>query len=221
MSPCSETTAHRPVAELFAATLQGEPSVVHGLGEQGSVVPVSRWAEDADASDEALLSQCVGPTLDVGCGPGRMTQALALRGACVLGLDLMREAVAQTRARGASAIQRDVFLGVPGEGRWGSVLLADGNIGIGGDPVRLLCRVADLLAVGGRVVLDLAPPGHGLDRRVLRLEVGDRLSEPFAWGVLAPEALPHVAAVAGLEVMEVRCEGSRWIALLQRGGLRP
>lgn len=208
-------------AELFAATLRGEPAVVHGLSDQPSVVPSSRWAQDADDTDVELLSRCVGPTLDVGCGPGRMTHALALMGARALGLDVIEEAVAQTRARGGSAIVRDVFHRVPGEGRWGTVLLADGNIGIGGDPVRLLRRAADLLCPDGRVVLDLAPPGNGLARQLLRLEVGDRVSEPFAWAVLAPEALPQAAALAGFRVVEVRREGSRWFGLLQRRRLRP
>jgi hypothetical protein len=43
------------------------------------------------------------------------------------------------------------------EGSWERVLLADSNIGIGGDPVRALRRVADL-APGGIVVAEIDPP---------------------------------------------------------------
>lgn len=81
-----------------------------------------------------MLAHCVGTTLDIGCGPGRMSQALAARGACVLGIDVVPEAVTLTRARGASALVCDVFAPVLGEGRWDTALLADGNIGIGGGP---------------------------------------------------------------------------------------
>ena len=35
-----------------------------------------------------------------------------------------------------------MFEPLPGEGRWGTVLLLDGNVGIGGDPVALLERAA-------------------------------------------------------------------------------
>ena len=35
-------------------------------------------------------------------------------------------------------VRRDLFGALPGEGTWSHVLLADGNIGIGGDPVTLL-----------------------------------------------------------------------------------
>lgn len=209
-------------ADLFVQTLRGEPSVVHGLADHPWEVPLSRWTQDADEVDDALLSRCVGPTLDVGCGPGRMTHALALKGVCALGLDVLEEAVAQTRARGGSAIRRDVFHSVPGEGRWGTVLLADGNIGIGGDPVRLLRRAAGLLCPDGRVVVDLAAPGIGVGARLLRLEVGNRCSEPFPWGFLAPEAVPQIAALTGFRA-EVRREGSRWFAQLEpeRARCRP
>ena len=54
------------------------------------------------------------------------------------------------RSCGALALHRDVFATVPGTGRWARVLLADGNIGIGGDPDALLSRVAELLKPPGR-----------------------------------------------------------------------
>ena len=76
-----------------------------------------------------------------------------------LGIDVVHEAVGQTRARGAAALRRDIFGAVPGEGRWQTALLADGNVGIGGDPVALLRRLRRLLLPGGRVVVEVAPPG--------------------------------------------------------------
>ncbi len=66
----------------------------------------------------------------------------------MLGIDVVPEAVEQTRRRGASALQRDLFDALPGEGRWQTALLADGNVGIGGDPVALLARTRDLVQPG-------------------------------------------------------------------------
>lgn len=80
----------------------------------------------------------------------------------VLGIDVVPEAVALTRERGASALVRDVFAPVPGEGWWDTALLANGNIGIGGDPVTLLRRVHALLLPGGRAVVEVARPGVGM-----------------------------------------------------------
>ena len=147
-------------ADAFAAALRGSPCCVHGLGHAPTAVPANRWRLDADAGDRALLSRCQGATVDIGCGPGRMTYALMRQGVKAMGIDVVDEAVRQARERGAPALLRDVFGRLPGEGRWETALLADGNIGIGGDPVRLLRRVHDVIARDGRVVVDLAEPGR-------------------------------------------------------------
>ena len=89
---------------------------------------VTRWLREADAVDRRLLAGCAGPTLDVGCGPGRLIAALTAHGIPSLGIDISLEAVISTRARGGAALRRDVFAPIPGEGRWPWVVLADGNI---------------------------------------------------------------------------------------------
>jgi SAM-dependent methyltransferase len=201
---------------FFAAALRGEPCTVHGLAELPHRLPMTRWADRADAGDAALLAQCSGTVLDIGCGPGRMSERLALHGVGVLGIDIVPEAVTQTRARGASALHRDVFDDLPGEGRWTCVLLADGNIGIGGDPVALLTRVAELLAPDGWVVADVAPPGTVLSTRSIELECGGLRSEPFLWTVLGPESVHEVAAAAGLAVDAVHEHDGRWFVVLRK-----
>ena len=130
-----------------------------------STLPISRWQAKPDEGDEQILRRCTGATVDIGCGPGRLTKELLSRGIVAMGIDVVPEAVRQTRERGAAALRRDVFDVLPCEGRWQTALLADGNIGIGGNPVRLLRRLNRLVRVGGRVIADLAPPGGSdLDR---------------------------------------------------------
>ena len=202
----------------FSAAMQGAPCTVHGLEERPRRLPMKRWAGLADSSDVEVLSHCDGPVIDIGCGPGRMSEHLAARGVEVLGIDIVPEAVVLTRARGASALRRNVFDRLPGEGAWVCALLADGNIGIGGDPVQLLRRVADLLAPGGWVVADLAPPGAGLATRTVELECGGFRSPSFPWSVLGPESIDEVASAAGLRVHAVREHGGRWFVLLVRPG---
>jgi SAM-dependent methyltransferase len=208
------TTVRAPYAALYAAALHGEPCEVVGLHRHPRALPVGDWTGPVDASDLALLAECRGETLDIGCGPGRMTRALAERGHAVLGIDVVPEAVALTRERGGAAIVRDVFDIVPAEGRWRTALLADGNIGIGGDPRALLVRVRALLAPGGRVVADLAPPGTGTRTRRIRLQTTELTSRSFPWAVVGADAIGRLAVAAGLRVSGLHVHGDRWYSVL-------
>jgi SAM-dependent methyltransferase len=205
-----------PVADLLEDGLRGHPCHVEGLGPEPLLVPVDVWSSAATTHDEALLALCRGATLDVGCGPGRMAHRLTERGHAVLAIDVLQEAVDRTRARGAAAVRQDVFDPVPAEGLWDTALLADGNIGIGGDPTLLLRRLRGVVRPGGRVVADLSGPGAGVRRVQLRLVVGGRRSEPFSWAVVGAGAVGGLAATAGLEVEAVREVGGCWAAVLRR-----
>jgi SAM-dependent methyltransferase len=203
-------------ADVFTSALRGAPCKVVGLHADDAPLPVHGWSRPASEVDRQVLRHCVGATIDIGCGPGRMSCHLASTGHVVLGIDLVAEAVTQARARGVSALRRSVFELLPGEGRWDTALLADGNIGIGGNPVALLRRVRQLIALDGRVVCDLADPGTGLRTRVAHLEcVGER-SRTFPWSLVAPEALADVAGRAGLVVEQVHHVEGRWFGVLTR-----
>jgi SAM-dependent methyltransferase len=159
-----------------------------------------------------------GPVLDVGCGPGRIVEGLARRGVVVLGVDPAPGAVAMTRRRGCAVVQRSVFERLPGEGRWTSVLLLDGNIGIGGDPVRLLDRCCGLISPMGVIVAELEAPGSGLLTCRARLERAQATGPWFDWAVVGADAIAGAAYSAGLAVRSV--EGvvdDRWFAHLVPG----
>lgn len=179
--------------------------------------PLGRWTAPADAVDESLLDRCLGTTLDVGCGPGRLTAALSRRGRPVLGVDVAPAAVESTTARGGWALRRSVFDRLPREGRWDTVLLADGNLGIGGDADALLLRCRALLSAGGRVVVE--PEPVEVDEVVdLVLQVRDgapAASRPFRWARVGPAATVRRAAAAGLEVEELWRSGGRCFVVLQ------
>ena len=209
-------THHDTFSDIFSAALRGSPCTVRGIAEHDEVVPVHDWLRPASRADRRLLDHCRGATLDIGCGPGRMSAHLALRGHPVLGIDIVREAVDQARRRGVPVLRRNVFDPMPGEGSWDTVLLADGNIGIGGAPATLLRRTAELLDDTGRVVCDLAAPGTGLRVHSARLHVHGRRSVTFPWAQVGPEVIEELAGDAGLEVSQVGHSHGRWFAVLGR-----
>src|SRR5205823_8032004 len=140
-------------------TVLADPVVLRA--EDGTALPLDpgRWHAEPSPGEEALLAAMADPVLDVGCGPGRLVLGVARRGAVALGVDPAPAAVALARERGAAVLQRSVFDPLPGAGRWHTILLADGNIGIGGDPARLLRRCRDLLAPDGTIVAEVDAPG--------------------------------------------------------------
>jgi SAM-dependent methyltransferase len=179
---------------------------------------VGQWSSAPDWVDRTLfIDPCHGATIDVGCGPGRLVAELAARRVPAMGIDVSTEAVRQTRGRGALALRRDVFGTIPGEGRWEHALLADGNLGIGGDPVRLLARLGVVLVRGGTVIAEVADDGTGFVRDRRRLRVDGRLSAYFAWAVVGLDAIEDVAAQAGMSVVGTQTVGGRHTATLVRG----
>lgn len=179
-------------------------------------LPVHRWHGTAEPAVQAVVDRCTGPTVDVGCGPGRVTAELAGRGLISLGIDTSPAAIRLTRRRGAAALRRNVFDPLPGEGRWSHVLLLDGNIGIGGDPAVLLRRCAALLRQGGTVLveLDARQAGHWQGQATV---AGERRRGPsFRWARLGVEAIHDVAAQAQLTIRALFQGDNRWFAELER-----
>ena len=165
-------------------------------GEDGESVrlDVAKYAAAPDATDAELLDRCTGPTLDIGCGPGRLSAELARRGIPSLGVDVAPVALLLARAAGATTLRRSVFDPLPGEGRWPHALLIDGNIGIGGDPAALLTRIKALLQpAGGELVVETAADDID-ERHRLRL---DGRGAALPWARLGTAALRAVAEPLG------------------------
>lgn len=180
------------------------------------VAPATRWFQDAEPAEMRALARVVGPALDIGCGPGRHVEALAERGIPALGIDITAQALTHARARSIPVLERCVFGDVPGTGRWHSALLLDGNLGIGGDPVRLLSRVRELLAPDGMALVEVEPPGAGLAPCRVRFEIASVPGPWFDWIAIDALGLDAVCTGADLRVRECWCDDDRWFAWVGR-----
>ncbi|MFJ5290734.1 class I SAM-dependent methyltransferase [Streptomyces sp. NPDC088348] len=181
---------------------------------------VERWCAAADRADMSVLGRCEGTVLDIGCGPGRLVAALAGLGHRALGVDVSHAAVARTARAGASALCRSVFDRLPGEGRWGTALLIDGNIGIGGDPRALLGRAAQLIAPRGLLLAEAAPVD--VDECV-RVRVDDGrggAGADFPWARVGVSALlGHARATGWNAAGQWQEEGRPFVALRRSGSV--
>jgi SAM-dependent methyltransferase len=194
------------------------------------------WLGALTEVDRRVLALVEGPALDVGCGPARHTVALGERGIPALGIDITSALLAVARPRGAPVLERDVFERVPAEGRWGTVLLLDGNIGIGGDVVALLWRVAALVRPDGIVLVELEtdavletdawlesetdvgrhdePTPRDADR--VRVEVDGAFGPWFPWTSVPVEDLDAVVDATPLTIAARWFDAGRAFALLRR-----
>ena len=161
-----------------------------------------------------MLERVDGPVLDVGCGPARHALKLAEAGMVTLGIDISLPALAVARARGAPVLHRSIFERVPGYGRWGTALLLDGNIGIGGAPAVLLRRVAELLRAEGRVLVEVGPPGSPTVQDTVRLEHDGYAGPWFAWANVGIDHIDGLASAAHMRVRETWRDNARWFAQL-------
>jgi len=154
------------LGHLYDRALGGERCWIRHDDGALRPLPAHRWlgARNADESgaavdeavdeafDDAVTRMCAGPTIELGCGPGRLVTRLIRRGVPALGIDRSATAIRLAGRGGAPALLGDVFEPLPGMRRWQTVLLVDGNVGLRGDPRRILARAAELLGRGGRCV---------------------------------------------------------------------
>jgi|SRR5271156_5792879 len=109
------------------------------------ILPAHRWwgARGADdAFDDVVVAMCSGPKIELGCSPEYLAVHLIQRGVPALSFDRSVTAIRLAGRCGAPALLGDLFQPSPASGRcpkpgmgcWQTVLLVDGNVGLGGDP---------------------------------------------------------------------------------------
>ncbi len=184
----------------------------------GQVLPLpgERWIGPIEASDVRALDSAIAPVLDLGCGPGRHTEALAQRGLVVLGIDLSSHAVELARAKGLPVLERSIYGSIPKAGEWNSALLLDGNIGIGGNPLQLLSHVASLLTREGVIVVDVEDQPSGQQTRTVRLEIEGVGGPWFEWTSVGVDGIHDLARESGMLLVDSWRASERYFCVLRK-----
>jgi SAM-dependent methyltransferase len=210
-------------AEPYAAALRSEANVLylhsahHERAAGMAPMDAGRWSAAADATDHSLLEGAVGPVLDIGCGPGRMVRAAMDRGLFAIGVDVSPTAVGIALAAGLTVLNQSVFEQIPLEGAWGTLLLVDGNIGIGGDPETLLRRCVAMLGRDGELIVEVSgDPAHETSYEGTVEDSHGRRSNSFPWAEIGVDALRVRADAAGLVVTQAWMLDGRSFARLAR-----
>jgi SAM-dependent methyltransferase len=205
------------LGQLYERALTGERCWLRHDDGRIHLLPVRSWlgGHGADSVfDAAIVALCDGPTIDLACGPGRLVADLIQRGIPALGVDQSETAVRLARRSGAPALLRDVFAPLPGTGRWQTVLLADGNVGLAGDPLRILQRARELLAAGGQCVAEFDPGTVGVRAHSVRLETSQGVGPWFKWASVGVDCAAALAEEVGLALVGLHPIGQRVVATL-------
>lgn len=191
-----------------------QPALVSECGVT-ILLDVARYCAAPSRSERRFLRQLSGPVLDVGCGPGRAAAFLRRHGTAALGLDANPALVDLARANGAWCVHQSLFDPVPFEGRWHEVLLLDGNIGIGGDPAKLLERLRRIVTIGGHALLEVERLG-GIVPLIVREHHGGVIGTPFPWATVSVTALDVLIEGSGWRCVHVHEIDERVVVALER-----
>jgi glycosyltransferase A (GT-A) superfamily protein (DUF2064 family) len=223
----SELTSRRPLQTsdrlfdaAYAGTLIASNSTPAGIDSESPLpLDVPRWSGAADVVDMLVVARCEPPVIDLGCGPGRMVRALSESGRAALGVDMSSVAVGLSMARGGLALRRRINQPLPAEGRWGTALLMDGNVGMGGDVVTLLARCAQLVEPGGLVICEVDRVSGRHESHTVVLRTKDATSVALPWSRIGATALLQAVGSLDLLLVEEWTAGERaFVALRSMNG---
>jgi SAM-dependent methyltransferase len=189
------------------------------------------FARSTEAEVEALVGLLeLAPgdvVLDVGCGPGRHSHALARRGIHVVGIDVAWSflgVAASSSPPGAAFVRGDVCHLPTRRGRVAAAIcLCQGGFGLlggGGEEDRALAEMATALRPGGRLVMtafssyfvvrhleeaDFFDADRGVDHERVPVRDTDGVEATFdLWTTcFTPRELRLMCRAAGLEVREL------------------
>lgn len=163
---------------------------------------------------DTVMSRSPRTVLDIGCGEGWLSRALAERGASVTGVDVVSELIEKARAAGGADFRVMSYEEIAAGALDISVDAAVANFAlIGGDAVDGLMRTAHkLLTPGGALIVQTPHPViAGGDapyvdgwREGSWAGCGENFSRPAPWFFRTIETWVRLVVESGLDLVELR-----------------
>ncbi|MEV0453671.1 class I SAM-dependent methyltransferase [Catellatospora methionotrophica] len=159
-TPAAVRGGHPETADAFgqallaAAARDGQPATAYIITERDDGMISARDAchyftpVGGDDIENDVLALARGRVLDIGCGAGRHARYLHSQGLNVLGIDVSAGAVEVCRQRGVTALLGNIY-DPPPLGRFDTLLLLGGNLGLLGSPHLAPQLLASLTALAG------------------------------------------------------------------------
>jgi SAM-dependent methyltransferase len=203
------------------------------------------WAEEGEPAELALLDEVLrehpGPSLEIGCGSGRLLLPLLQKGHDVEGLELSAEMLAMCRAAAEDLSLEPVLhegdMAVFDSGkRYASILLPAFTLQLADDPAAALAHFHTLLAPEGVIYLSVFIPFAELHKELPEGEWYEDHRIPWAEGRTAVIETKHrlnrkerildrehryrlLDADGGIEMEHVSQQTLRWFTARQLQGL--
>lgn len=187
------------------------------------------WERDA-------IANATGAVLDLGAGAGRHSLYLQGLGHRVTAVDASPGCVSVCRAQGVADVRLADINEIRPDGRWDTVLLMCGNLGLGGDwdPTRRLLRVlVEMTRPGGCLIGDSVDPtsedpddiayeernrrsGYHRGHVKLRLHYGDLVTPWWHQLNLPPTAIEELVEGTGWTLEEMMGDEEGYAVVLRR-----
>jgi SAM-dependent methyltransferase len=184
--------------------------------------PAMTSAQTLGALVELVPEDSQGRWIDVACGPGVISRAMAGKVGSVIGIDLTLAMIEEAEKRAQEEGIENVSFAVGdatsldfGDSAFDGAItrLSLHHIPV---PTRIVAEIARVVRPGGAVVVSDLVADRDADAAAWREEV-ERLRDPSHWACLTPERLREVGATAGLvveqeEIVPVDIDFDDWLA---------
>lgn len=184
--------------------------------------PAMTSAQTLGALVELVPDEPQGQWIDIACGPGVVSRAVAGKVGSVRGIDLTPAMIEEAEKRSRDEVVRNVSFAVgdatsldfPEATFDGAITrLSLHHVPA---PARMVAEMARVVCPGGVVVLSDLAADRDRDAAAWREEI-ERLRDPSHWACLTPERLREAGAAAGLvvddeEIVPVDIDFDDWLA---------